>query len=86
MGDDISSQFTNLTVGEPKYIMSFFGFFSSLILRRHNLYKTKGENSQKKRRDDYLQNLKSKRRDLTQYARALALDAPIPDAPGMKRE
>jgi hypothetical protein len=48
------------------------------------LYKAKGENSQKKRRDEYLQNLKNKRRDVTQYARALALDTAIPEAPGIR--
>jgi snurportin-1 len=67
MGDDVASQlnFGSLSVSGPRY----------------NLYKTKGENLQKKRRDEYLQNLRNKRRDLTQYARALALDTPVPDQP-----
>lgn len=65
-------------------MLAFNVLLFSYLFFRHNLYKTKGENFQKKRRDEYLQNLKNKRRDLTQYARALALDTPIPEAPGMK--
>jgi len=50
---------------------------------RANLYKSKGDSNQKKRREDLLKKQSERRRDLTQHARVIALQEPpdviIPD-------